>query len=137
MNKNRRLELFAFLFFISFLFSFFLLLVWVRTSLTAGEEFLSNVFIIWLFQILTHYFSKGWAFNLTTFCILNVNIHKNVRQQSSFFFESLHTQIDIYHAESKYSGGKKDIYLYMLFHFRCIQGYKCSCKNPQCCYNKP
>ena len=46
------------------------------------------------------------------------------------------TQIDIYHAESKYSGGKKDIYLCMLFHFRCIQGYKCSCKNPQCCYNK-
>ena len=31
---------------------------------------------------------------------------------------------------------KKDIYLCMLFHFRCIQAYKCSCKNPQCCYNK-
>ena len=24
----------------------------------------------------------------------------------------------------------------MLFQFRCIQGYKCSCKNPQSCYNK-
>ena len=29
------------------------------------------------------------------------------RQSSIFFFESVHTQIDIYHAESKYSGDKK------------------------------
>ena len=32
-----------------------------------------------------------------------------MRRQSStfFFFESVHTQIDIYHAESKYPGKKK------------------------------
>ena len=58
-----------------------------------------------------------WDGSLVFF--LKVFIHKLI-----YFMPSLNIQ------------EKKDIYLCMSFHFRCIQGYKCSCKNPQCCYNK-
>ena len=38
-----------------------------------------------------------------------------MRRQSSIFFVCVHTQIDIYHAESKYSGEKKK----KIFTFAC------------------
>ena len=60
-----------------------------------------------------------------------------MRRQSSIFFLKVFIHKLIYIMPSlNIQGKKKDIYLCMLFQFRCIQGYKCSCKNPHSCYNK-
>ena len=77
-----------FLFFISFLFSFFTSCLGQDLSNCWGRVLIKRFYnrAFSEIQILTHYFSKGWAFNLTTFCILNVSIHNNVRRQSSIFF---------------------------------------------------